>query len=96
MSRNKLGLGRHTSIPEGLKKSLENLIFQSQVKRTILGRFYNCHPKFQKGYLKYQMNTPTGIKVNGYIKSGVQEIFVVIDSLEKRQEVIDYIKKTYG
>lgn len=95
MTKSKLGLGRHTSIPEGLKKSLENLISKSPVKRTILGRFYNCHPKFGKGYLKYQMDTLKGIKVNGYINSGVQEIFVVIDPPERRNDVIDYIQKTY-
>ncbi len=95
MKRRKFGLGRHTSIPEGLKDSIEDLANQECVDRIILGRFSPCRNKFQKGHLKYQMNVPAGIKVNGYTPGGVLQIVVTISPLDQRQRVINYINQMY-
>lgn len=88
-------MGKHTHIPEGLRDSIEDLASQEYISRVILGKFSPCGNKFQKGHLKYQMDTQSGIKINGYTPSGVLEIFATIYPVDKRQKVIDYISQNY-
>ena len=91
----RLGMGKHTSIPHGLKDSIDDLASHEYVTRIILGRFHPRGTRFPNGHLKYQTDTQSGIKVNGYASGGVLEIFARIHPLDKRQVVIDYINQTY-
>ena len=93
--KKRFGMGRCQRIPEGLEDSLEDLYGQAHITRVILGVFHHCSNKFRKGHLKYQYNTSSGIKLHGYTPSSVIEVFVSIDPLDKRNEVIDYISKNY-
>lgn len=88
--------GKHTSIPDGLEDSIHKLLKLECVRRTILGRFYPAKNRFPKGFLKYQTDTNSGIRINGYIPSGIQEIFVSITPPSKRNIIIKYINNTYS
>jgi hypothetical protein len=90
--RRKFGMGKHTSIPDGLRDAVEYLSGHDLVDRVILGRTEGSRNKYPKGSLKFQMGTRSGIKVNGYAPRSVTSIYVLIKPVDKRAEVVEHVR----
>ena len=83
-------------MPKELGRSIRRLLHQPGVYKTVLGPYHNCRHRYAPGSLKFQMDIPRGIKVNGYFGDGVRDLFVYIDPIEQRESVKQYLREEYS
>ena len=81
--------GRHKSLDNKLKKSVQWIYKQKSVTKIILGLSRSCRHKYSPGYIKFKHNVKKGIKVNGYSGKGITDIFIRVESSFER----DILKK---
>jgi len=85
-------LGKHTSMDKELKRSVAWLERYECVTKVVLGITESCRHTYRPGTLRYKMDAPGGIKVNGYTGNGVIDIYVKIEPIEKKEKLVDAIR----
>lgn len=88
-------MGKHTSLDKELKRSVQWLIDQPEIKRVILGLAEAARTKFPTGHIRYQRDVVGGILVNGYGGTGVMKITLIIEEGQK-EAVIAKMKEKFG
>ena len=79
--------GRHKSMDKHLKGSIQWLQNQDSVTKIVLGFSECARHKYSPGFIRYKMDVPGGIKVNGYSGKGVTDIFVKIQPIDDREKI---------
>lgn len=87
--------GRHKSLDKHVKRSINWVERLPGVTKVILGFSENCRHKYAPGHIKFKMNVSGGIKVNAYSGSGVTDIFIRIDPIELREQVVTKIAQRF-
>jgi hypothetical protein len=86
-------LGKHTSMDKELKRSINRLEDYKCVAKIVLGITESCRHAYAPGTLRYKMDAPGGIKINGYTGKGVVDIYVKIEPIEDKAKLIAIIDK---
>jgi|GEM_PF-1082086 hypothetical protein len=87
--------GRHKSLDKEVKLSVRWLEAIPQVTKVILGFSESCRHKYPPGFIKFKLDVPGGIKVNGYSGNGVTDMFVRITPANARAIVKELISARF-
>jgi hypothetical protein len=88
--------GKHKTVRTELKQSVVWLESLTEVRRVILCLTENCRHKYSPGTLRYRRDSPGGALLNGYHGNGITDIFIHIDPIERKMDVLKMIKERYS
>lgn len=88
-------LGKHTSLDKDLKRSVNWIQDFACVTKVVLGRVEAARHKYSPGTLRYKMDSPGGIKVNGYAGGAVFDIYVKVEE-DQKEKLIDAIGERWS
>ncbi len=88
--------GRHKTLDAHVKRSVLWIEKIPYVTKVVLGFSESCRHRYSPGQIRFRMNVRGGIKVNAYSGRGVTDMFIRVDPIEKRDEVIAMLEKKFG
>jgi hypothetical protein len=88
--------GRHKTLDAHVKRSVLWLEKIPYVTKVVLGFSESCRHRYAPGQLRFRANVRGGIKVNAYSGRGVTDIFVRIDPIDMRDQVIELLQRKFG
>lgn len=89
MGKNKRG--HHRSVDKELKPSITWLESLTEVKKVVLNQTESARHAYSPGTLRYQMDSPGGIKMKAYGGNGVIDIYVKVDT-DQKESLLKKIK----
>lgn len=88
--------GRHKSLGKDLKRSVQWLMSVSAVTKVVIGISECCRHHYAPGTLRWKMDAPGGIKINGYSGNGVTDLFIRIDPIEEREHIKQILAERFN
>lgn len=87
---------KHQTLHKEVKINVNRLRAHKFIKRISIGPYENCRHKYRPGVLKFQRETSSGWKINGYDGSGIYTLYIYLEqpeSIEQRNSIAMYMKK---
>ena len=87
--------GRHKTLDKHLKNNILWVEDLEGVQKVVLGLSESCRHKYPPGHIRFKMDVPGGIKVNGYSGIGVTDIFIRIHPISRREIIKSMLEKRF-
>lgn len=87
--------GRHKTLDKHLKNNILWVEELEGVQKVVLGLSEACRHKYPPGHIRFKMDVPGGIKVNGYSGIGVTDIFIRIAPSSRKEIIKSMLEKRF-